>query len=342
MKFGAYLADRKASLLIVVLAMLVGVSSMLVFGMDESAAAFVTCLMVSGLAVDIAYDFARRRSFYNQLQNTLEDLDKRHLVSELIERPGFLDGSIAYDAIKAAGKSMNDEIAGYRRESEEYRAYIEAWVHEVKTPIATAELMVENNRNEVDRALDGQLRRIESCVEQALYYSRSTAVEQDYLIRSIKLEDLAKKAVREHARVLIDNGIQPIFGSLDTSVFADPKWCGFVLGQIIDNAGKYRKPEGHAVLKLDACVVDAGTADERIVLSVADNGIGVPTGDVSRVFDKGFTGESGRRFGRSTGIGLYLCKRLCDKMGLSIAFESEEGKGSTVFIGFPRNAMYLP
>jgi signal transduction histidine kinase len=342
MRLGSYLADRKASLLLAVLVIFVSVSSMRVFGMDDSAALFVICLMASGLVIDTAYDFARRRGFYNQLQDTLVDLDKRHLVSELIERPGFLDGSIAYDAIKAAGKSMNDEIAGYRRGSEEYRDYIEAWVHEVKTPIATAELMVDNNRNEVDRALDGQLRRIESCVEQALYYSRSTAVEQDYLIRSVDLAELARKAVREHARALIDSGIQPVFGRLDITVFADPKWCSFVLGQIIDNAAKYRKPEGCSVLKFDALVADTGTADERVILAVADNGIGVSTGDVPRVFDKGFTGESGRRYGRSTGIGLYLCKRLCDKMGLSIGFESVEGEGSTVFVGFPRNAMYLP
>jgi signal transduction histidine kinase len=341
MRLGAYLADRWPTLLIAVLVDGFLAMVLYVLGLDTGAIVFVELIALLGIAAALILDFLRRRRFYNMLRVASEALDQKHLIAEVVQAPRFLEGAVTYEALCAAGKSMNDAIASYRIASEEYRTYIETWVHEVKTPIATAALLVENNRDETTSAIESELMRIEAYVEQALYYARSMYVEQDYAIRAVDLEGVVKAALRRRARLLIEHDVAPRFEGLDLEVLADPKWLDFVIGQIVENAVKYRQAaDGIMPLTFSACRKDEGHADERVVFQIADEGIGIPATDIVRVFDKGFTGENGRTHGRSTGIGLFLCKRLCDKMGLGIDISSAPGKGTQVRISFPANRMY--
>lgn len=345
MKLSRFLRDRWVALLVAVFALMLCSALLAVLDLRISAIAFIVVVLLIALAFAMAYDFLRRKRFYDRFAAVSRDLDKRYLLTEVIDRPDFLEGELAYDALQGADKDMNDEIARYRRASEEYHTYIETWVHEIKTPIAAAELAVGNEMQN-GAVVATSLSQIEAYVEQALYYARGTTLERDYLIREIVLDELVKSAVRAHARTLIDARIKPVFEATDITVLADPKWCGFVLGQLIDNAAKYRKEEDDsnkgAQLAFRAHVEDAGSVGECVVLDVADEGIGMPTSDVSRAFERGFTGENGRRYQRSTGMGLFLCKRLCEKMGLGISLKSTQGIGTVVSIRFPRNEMYLP
>jgi signal transduction histidine kinase len=339
-----YLKDKVALLLIGAFAIALVMLVLHVFGLDASQKGFVCGILITALACGLAFDFLRRRRFYQELATTIEQLDKSYLISELIERPGFYEGELTYEALARSGKDMNDAIASYRIASEDYREYIEAWIHEIKTPIAAAHLIVENNRTATELALEVELERIEAFVEQALYYSRSSTLEKDYRIRELNLNDAVKASLRKHSRALIESKVVPRLDNLAVSVFTDAKWLDFILGQIIGNAIKYRKPEnqgnqnnrnghdnGEALLRFSTHQGQGA----NIILRIEDNGIGIPPEDIDRVFYKGFTGINGRSFAKSTGIGLYLCKKLCDKMGLTIQLDSKQHEGTCVSIGFP-------
>lgn len=152
------------------------------------------------------------------------------------------------------------------------------------------------------------------------------------------IAEAVREALRKHARFLIERGVAPTVDvDEDVRVFADVKWLAFVIGQLVANAGKY----GASTLRFSVREEGAGTSDARTVLEVADDGWGVPAGDVPRVFERAFTGENGRRAGSSTGMGLYLVAELCAKMGLAVALASEEGKGTRVLLAFPHDRRKL-
>ena len=173
-----------------------------------------------------------------------------------------------------------------------------------------------------------ELTRIENYVEQALYYSRSGGVERDYRIRETTLRALVASALKKNAELLIEAGASIRTEGLDRTVYTDAKWIDFMLGQVLMNSVKYRR----GPLEIS---VAGETADGAVSLTVADNGIGVPAGDLPHIFEKGFTGENGRRGAKSTGLGLYLCKKLCDKMGLAVSLASAPDAGTRVTFAFP-------
>jgi signal transduction histidine kinase len=286
---------------------------------------FIPSLILFGGILAILPEYFIKNRYYTELQNILRQMDKRHLIQEVIRRPDFIEGRILFDMLKTTGKSMNDEISKYKTAYAEYREYIELWVHEIKTPIAGAKLIGENKGNRL--ALE-VIDKIDSLVEQALYYARSNTVEKDYLIRSVALSELVGVALKESARFLIGREIVIQTRGLEPTVFTDAKWIIFIIRQIIDNAAKY----GGTTLWF------CGEQRENSVsLSIHDNGVGIPEADISRVFQKGFTGVNGRTFGQSTGFGLYLCKKLCVKLGLGISIAAQPDQGTTLTIVFPKS-----
>ena len=342
MKSTRYLVDTWPTLIVACVTAAFIALLLHVFGLGITLIVYIEIVLLSALILMLALDFLKRRRFYAKLNDSLKGLEERHLIAEVINRPDFYEGELTYEALKSAGKSMNDSIASYRIASEEYREYIETWVHQIKTPMAAIELIIENNPGATTESLISELSRIENHVEQALYYSRSTNVERDYIIRTVKLEDIVKAAIRRRSRLLIDNHVTPVFSNLDFLVAADAKWLDFILGQMLGNSVKYRRQdERSAQIQLSASCLDKGLSTQRVILEIADNGIGIPSFDLGRVFDRGFTGENGRVYAKSTGIGLFLCQRLCEKMALEISLTSKIGEGTTVRITFPRNEMYL-
>lgn len=345
MNIKSYLKDKALPLTVWLFSVASVALVLYVFALDGGAIGFVCALLVGGMFVALALDYFRRRSFYCAVTQTLEQLDDAYLIVELLDRPGFAEGDVLYSALAQATKAMNDKIGEYRLASEEYREYVETWIHEVKTPLAAAHLIAENHSDAATELMNDEVSRIEGYVEQALFYSRSAAVEKDFSIKQENLGLLVREALRRNARTLIAAGITPDLANLDVVVLADAKWVVFILGQILGNAAKYCKPAKGGVqggkLRIVAEQKDAGLSSVHVVLTISDCGIGIPASDVSRVFDKGFTGENGRAFAKSTGIGLYLCRQLCTKMGLGISLTSTQGQGTQVSIAFPQNRMYF-
>lgn len=334
MKLTDYLKERFFSILAALAA--AGFVAMLlhVLGVSAYAGVFAAALILLGQCAALLLEYFPKRAWYGELLHNLDKLDKKHLLSEMLQEPSFPEGKVFYEALRAANKSMNDEIAAYRRASQEYREYVETWVHEVKTPISSSMLIIENNRNEVTANLREELAKIENYVEQALFYSRSNNVAKDYLIRQTTLKELVSSALRKNSRIMIEGKISVETSALDKIVFTDVKWTDFILGQILANSVKYRS----ASPKIE---IYGMQNENSVTLVVSDNGVGIPQKDLGRIFEKGFTGANGRTGAKSTGIGLYLCKKLCDKLSLGLSAASAEGRGTTIFIVFPKSNMYL-
>ena len=300
-----------------------------------AAAAFLCLVEALCALIPLALEFARKRRFYNEVLPPLEALEEKYLISALLSEPHFTEGMLFCQALGKTSKAMTDAVADARRDMSEYREYIETWVHEVKTPIASARLALENHPGALAQCLEEDLFQIDAFVEQALFYARSGAVERDYLIRAMPLRDTAAAAVKKYAGPLIDAGFSVDLDSLTATVYSDPKWVEFILGQLLSNALKYRGENPHvSFLQREE--------DASVVLVLQDNGRGIPAADLPRVFDKGFTGVNGRALPtRSTGLGLYLCKKLCDRLGPGIEVDSSPGQGVSVSLVFPKGRFHL-
>lgn len=269
--------------------------------------------------------------YINDIRRVLEELDKKYLLPEVIDEPNFLLGEEINDVLRELSKSMHENVKHYRTEQEEYREYIEMWIHEIKTPIASSRLVIENNYNDVTRKIDYQIDRIDNFIEQVLYYTRSDEVSKDYIIKELELDSIVKKVVKKNYRDFISKKIKLEIEEIKETIYSDSKWVEFIVNQILVNSVKYTK-EKEGIIK-----ISANSQGNSVVLIIEDNGVGIIERDLDRIFEKGFTGENGRRFGKSTGIGLYLCKRLCDKLGLGLKLESKLNKGTKVRIIFPRD-----
>ena len=255
------------------------------------------------LSTYILIEYMKYRKYFSNINNILESLDKKYLLPEVLQESNFMVGENINDILKELSRDMHEQVKHYRNIQEEYREYIEMWVHEIKTPIASSKLLIENNTNEVTRKIDTQMDRIENYVEQVLYYSRSDEVGKDYIIKKVELEPLVKKVIKRNQRDFISKRISLQLGDLDEIIYSDTKWVEFILNQIIGNAIKYSKG------KDDKIEIYLKKISSAVVLTIKDHGVGIIERDLNRVFEKGFTGENGRKFGKSTGIGLYLCKK---------------------------------
>lgn len=282
-------------------------------------------------------NYVKEVKFYGEINNIINDLDKKYLVAELIKKPNYYEGNIFYDCLRECNRNMHEEVNVHKNLQREYREYIETWVHEIKTPIASLKLTLENSRLQEKNEIMKDIEKIEQYITQALYYSRSTDVSKDYLIKEFNLEELVNECIRENRRDFINKRIALKMNNIDINVISDVKWLKFILNQIIINSIKYCRESG-AEIKIYTEENNESSefylADRKLHLIIEDNGIGIPERDINRVFDKGFTGENGRVYGKSTGIGLYLCSKLCHKLQHDINIKSKEEYGTKVIISF--------
>lgn len=302
---------------------------LMVCGNSASSIALILILWCLIVAVGMEIAYWKRKRQMEALLTLAEQLPERNLISEVMELPEQAEDQVYYRLLKMAGKSMLEQIGEIRRERMEYKEYIEQWIHETKTPITAMKLLCENHRSEFTKELLLELEEINRFTEQALYYARSEHTEKDYSVREICLSDVIHQAIADNKYLLLQNHIRIEVENTNYTVFSDEKWVRFILNQLIVNAVKYQAAQPELIF---GCHQNG----DQIMLEVSDNGIGIPACDLPRVFEKGFTGENGRSTQNSTGIGLYLCKRLCDKLGILIFAESE-GVGTTIRLIFHIN-----
>lgn len=314
-----------------------GISALFLYAIQVNIQVIIIIeLLLWGLVLaTLAVEYIRRFMFYNQLFHSLDSLDKKYLITEIIEEPLFMDGKILYDTMCIVNKSMAENVNIYRLAQNEYKDYIEMWVHEIKTPLAAAKLIINNHPSEITASIQEEFHKVEGFVEQALYYARSTNPEKDYIIKKLEVKEVVTKVVRKHAKSFIYKKIKVELQDLDVFVYSDSKWIEFILDQIITNALKYT-PETSGIIK-----IYTENHEHAIALHIQDNGAGIESTDIQRVFEKGFTGLNGRLNEKATGMGLYLCKMLCDKLYLGIHLESVPNQGTTVTLDFPISKLML-
>ncbi len=279
-------------------------------------------------------DFQKRRAFYNDMQKKLDDLDKKYLLTEMIEPPGFLEGDIFCETLYETNKSMNEWVGERERSVKEFKDYVEMWIHEIKLPISALSLMNYNEKTDI-RLYRPQIEKISHYVEQILYYVRADAPQKDFLMTRCCLKKLIQEVLLEHKDVLITGKFSIEQKGTEAFVVSDAKWISFILGQLVNNSIKYQKGEtGYLGFEVEE-------TDDNVVLSIEDHGIGVPASDLKRVFDKSFTGENGRRVAASTGMGLYICRKMCKKLGHEIWMESRQEEFTRVIIRFGKDQYYV-
>lgn len=329
-----YWKQKLPMLLLHVLCMIGLASFLRVTGNGFESILFLLLIWITVLTVVELTKFYKRRNYLNQLLALAENMDERYLLSEVMERPERADDRVYYRLLKLAGKSMLEQVAAVGRERAEYREYVERWVHEMKTPITAIRLLGENNRSQMTKELLAELEKISRYTEQALYYARSEHTEKDYFVRELSLSDVIHQAIAENKYLLLQNGVRIGLEETDDIVCSDEKWLRFILNQLIVNAVKYRTAQ--PALRFYTERVEGET-----VLCVEDNGVGIDAGDLPRIFEPGFTGINGREVSPgATGMGLYLCRRLCDRLGIGICAGSD-GSGTTVRLSFPVNGYLL-
>ena len=229
---------------------------------------------------------------------------------------------------------MYENVNKYKYMGEEYKDYIELWIHEIKIPIASGKMIIENNKNEITKSIEEELDKVENYIEQALFYARSNTVEKDYYIKTAILKEIVNESIKKNKKQLMNEKISLDLHDLDIEVKTDNKWIVFILNQIVQNSIKYRKQD--STLEIE---IYAQQGKNNNILYIKDNGIGIKKGEITRVFEKGFTGTNGRLSNKkSTGIGLYLCKKLCEKIGIAIELNSVQNEGTEIRIVFPNDS----
>lgn len=207
--------------------------------------------------------------------------------------------------------------------------YYTLWAHQIKTPIASMRLTLENKDSKEARKLSGDLFRIEQYVEMVLTFLRLDSDYTDYVIESLSLDKVIRHSVRKFSSEFINRKIKLQYETIDANVITDEKWLATVIEQILSNALKYTKAGSISIYF------------ENDKLYIEDTGIGIAPEDLPRIFENGYTGYNGRKDKKASGIGLYLVKRICTNLGIGIKIESELNKGTTVILDFSRRELEI-
>ena len=266
-------------------------------------------------------DFVNYKESYKKL-NFLE----QNILNDLEALPKSLD--IRIDYYHKIIEKLYDELEKLTQENRQKNTdmvdYYSMWVHQIKTPIAAMNFLLDNE--EVDqKILQQELFKIERYVEMVLTYIRLDSTSSDYVITKINLDEVVKDTVKKYAALFINKKIKLNYVSHETMVISDKKWLSFAFEQILGNSVKYSSTNGEITIE---------TFENKLVIE--DKGIGIKKEDLPRIFEKGFTGFNGRYEKKSSGLGLYLCKKTLDKLGHHIEISSTVGKGTRVEITFPK------
>lgn len=336
--FGRYLKDRIMGILIKSLIMLFFFPLAHALKIKLS---FVIIVLILLCVVDISVyivDFIRRKEFYMEYTNCLDKLDQKYLITSMDIKPNSLESMILMESLGDIDKSMLEKIREVEKASNEFKEYLEMWIHEVKLPLSALKLMNYNGTNDIKKQ-GIYIEKINDYVEQILFYARADAAEKDYLMKKVNLEMVVNSYVKENKDLLIGNHVKIEKSNLDEIIVTDSKWLTFMIGQIVANCLKYKSDKRNLVISFEAKLTETEKGNE-VAFSIRDNGIGINRADLPRVFDKSFTGANGRNGSNSTGMGLYIVKGLCDKLGHKIEIESREDEYTEVCIIFGDNRFY--
>lgn len=334
MRLKNFLKDKRLTISLLVFGIVTIEIFLTIYPIGNFIKIYIPIVILGLYFISIMVEYFRKKAFYQKINQTLNQLEEKYLVTELIKEPNFIEGKELKEVLQEINKSMLEHVNQYKYLTEDYKEYIELWIHEIKLPLAASKLMIENNKNTTTKNIDEELDKVENYIEQALFYARSNTVEKDYYIKKCMLKEIVNECVKKNKNMLIQEKISIKLHDLEIEVNTDSKWIIFILNQLIQNSVKYRKQEENSEIE-----IYARQGKENVILYIRDNGMGIKKGEITRVFEKGFTGTNGRLLNKkSTGIGLYLCKKLCMKLGIAIELNSVQEEGTEIRLVFPKSS----
>lgn len=330
MKLSTYLKDKLYAFLIFIIYIIILILFLIALKLSSSIIIFITAFTIVIFFVILFFDYFRKRKFYSELLDKLNTLDKKYLLIEMVLVPNFLEGKILYDVLDEVNKNEHDLISKLKNKQEDFKEYIELWIHEVKLPLASLTLINRKDKNTLR-----ELKRIEDDVEQILYYVRCENANNDYLIKEWNLDTIIKNVALRNKDDLLALDIDFKVDNCNLKVLTDSKWLEFIINQIVSNSIKYKKDKDSII------EITGEDYDNYVTITIYDNGKGISKSDLPRVFSKTFTGNNGRvNSSKSTGMGLYLCKELCNKLGHKIEIDSKVDEYTKVVITIYKKDFY--
>lgn len=310
---GNDLKQRRKWLLLLVCCVLVFAVSFLLYHLPLAAVLYPSALCAALVLGWFLADYRKQREKIKRLTHLAA------LPDDLTERLEGAPGSLE-EAYETIIRNLSQREQDFRREQQRREAdradYYTTWVHQIKTPIASMYLSLENEDSPLSRSLGEELQRIEQYVQMVLTYQRLDSVDTDYVFRECPMDPLVKGALRKFAAQFIRKGIRLDYTPTQKTVVTDEKWLSFVVEQLLSNALKYTRQGAVSIYMEDGC------------LCIRDTGIGIAPEDLPRIFERGYTGCNGRSDKKASGLGLYLCRRICSNLGHNLTAESTPGVGT--------------
>lgn len=337
MKLKAYLSDQISLIIFFILLMTFITSVILLdpaFQVWKYNILYINLIAFFLFGLYLVITYLMRNQYYTQLRRAIAE-EKFSLKALPDIRSN--EQQIFHQLLTKIQEEQNAKIEKIYGEKKDNFEFISAWVHEIKIPIAVINLLIENNqgkdRDELLSSIQQETDRIDRLVEQVLYYSKIDDFSKDYFVQELELQALVNHVIKKHAPTFIHKAIRIETDRTDMQITSDKKWLLFILDQIVSNALKYTNQGGRIEIH-----GDQDDREKRLIIT--DNGIGIRPEDLSRVFDRGFTGFNGREFSKSTGMGLYLAKRLARKLGHNLSIDSVYGESTRLTIHFPKLGDY--
>ncbi len=293
--------------------------SFALYGLPMEAVLYpsILCMLIG--AVILAIDFAKVRKKH-MVMLRIQSLSAAMM--DHFPEIGGLDDADYQSVIKSLQAEIRDIKTTADAEYTDMIDYYTVWAHQIKTPIASIKLKLQNDDSPLSHSLTTDMLRIEQYVDMVLAYLRFDSTSSDYVFREYSVDSIIKQSVRRFAAEFINRKISLQYEPLNVTVITDEKWFCFVIEQILSNALKYTDEGGIVSIYMT----------KPKTLCIEDTGIGISPEDLPRIFEKGFTGYNGRSDKRASGIGLYLCKRICSKLGAQITVSSQPDKGTVISI----------
>ena len=310
----------------VCLLLVAGVFSLYDLPLEAVAYAAVLCALACLAALGYGYyRYSARRKHLSYILETLP------LNLDTLPEPGEETEALYQEMLARLNEERMKAQTQRQRFYSETTDYYTMWVHQIKTPISALRLLLSEHEDENRESL-GELLRVEQYVEMVLGYLRTEDMSSDMNFSMCSLDEIIREQVHKYARIFVGKKLRLTYEGVEERVLTDKKWLGFVIGQLLSNSLKYTKTGGISIYL---------SAQQPHTLVIADTGIGIAPQDLPRVFEKGFTGNNGRSENRSTGLGLYLVKKIMKRLNHGIYLESEPGKGTKVYLNLARKKREL-
>src|SRR5690625_157351 len=321
-----FFKDHMSLFMLQIVQMITIVSLLLLAGFRDWHLLLYSFLLFSFfLGFYLTYYYVTRRQFFKQLTMRMEEHDDvmRQMDHTPISRQLGETLTRQYSLYK-------QEIASLQKDKEDHFIFIDRWIHQMKTPLSVLELMAQDLDEPQSSHFREEIDRLKTGLHMVLYMARLRTIESDFHIKKVDVAEVLHEVKRDNKRLFIQHRMFPnVYIQESTFVETDEKWLYFILTQLIQNAVKYT--DGRS----DQMDVRIKEEAERTTISVQDYGVGIPSHDLKRIFDPFYTGDNGRKFRESTGVGLYLVKEVCSYLGHDIQVESEVDRGTTFTLIVP-------